>query len=263
MKIEIVIETFIFGRSKLLLNNKRLFEIRNNNNGTPMQIIAYRKQSDIDVKFLDRYDYIREHTTYSNFQRGQVKNPFDKTICNVGYIGDGEYLTGTARKHTVEYQNRTCMIRRCYDESLKERYSAYFRDCVVCDEWHNFQIFAKWYNDNIYQTGSERMHIDKDILIKGNKLYSPDTCLIVPQRINMLFLKKPNKYGLPNGVKKISNEKYESRYNGKYLGIFNSVEEAVMQHDIEKQNAVIKIANEYKGKIPNKVYIALINWKSN
>jgi hypothetical protein len=47
------------------------------------------------------------------------------------------------------------------------------------------------------------------------------------------------------------------------LGIFNSVEEAVMQHDIEKQNAVIKIANEYKGKIPNKVYIALINWKSN
>lgn len=58
MKIEIVIETFIFGRSKLLLNNKRLFEIRNNNNGTPMQIIAYRKQSDIDVKFLDGYDYI-------------------------------------------------------------------------------------------------------------------------------------------------------------------------------------------------------------
>ena len=124
MKIEIVIETFIFGRSKLLLNNKRLFEIRNNNNGTPMQIIAYRKQSDIDVKFLDGYDYIREHTTYNNFQRGQVKNPFDKTICNVGYIGDGEYLTGTARKHTVEYQNWTCMIRRCYDETLKERYSA-------------------------------------------------------------------------------------------------------------------------------------------
>ena len=68
-----------------------------------MQIIAYRKQSDIDVEFLDGHDYIREHTTYSNFQRGQVKNPFDKTICNVGYIGDGKYLTGTARKHTVEY----------------------------------------------------------------------------------------------------------------------------------------------------------------
>ena len=74
------------------MNNKRLFEIRNNNNGTPMQIIAYRKQSDIDVKFLDGYDYIREHTTYSNFQRGQVKNPFDKTICNVGYIGDTKML---------------------------------------------------------------------------------------------------------------------------------------------------------------------------
>lgn len=243
------------------MDNERLFEIRNNNNGTPMQIIAYRKQSDIDVQFLDGYDCIREHTTYSNFQRGQVKNPFDKTICNVGYIGDGEYLTGTARKHTVEYQNWTCMIRRCYDETLKERYSAYFRDCVVCDEWHNFQMFAKWYNDNIYQVGSERMHIDKDILIKGNKLYSPDTCLIVPQRINMLFLKKPNKYGLPNGIKPIANGRYSSQYCGKHIGNFDTLKQAVIAHDKEKQKAIIDIANEYREKIPSKLYNALMNWE--
>lgn len=78
------------------MKNKRLFEIRNNNNGTPMQIVGYRKQSDIDVRFLD---------AYSNFQRGEIRNPYDKTICDVGYIGVGVYQTGTAKKHIPEYQN--------------------------------------------------------------------------------------------------------------------------------------------------------------
>lgn len=243
------------------MNNERLFEIRRNNNGTPMQIIGYRKQSDIDVKFLDEFNYVRDHTTYSNFQRGEIKNPYDKTICNVGYIGVGVYQTGTAKKHTPEYQNWTCMIRRCYDLTLKERYSAYFGDCTVCDEWHNFQIFSKWYNDNIYQVGTERMHIDKDILIPGNRLYSPDTCLIVPQRINMLFLQKPNKYGLPNGIKPSSSGRYEAKYNGKYLGVFDSIEEATIAHDREKKNAIIKVANDYKGKIPEKLYDSLLAWE--
>lgn len=243
------------------MNNERLFEIRRNNNGTPMQIIGYRKQSDIDVKFLDEFNYVRDHTTYSNFQRGEIKNPYDKTICNVGYIGVGVYQTGTAKKHTPEYQNWTCMIRRCYDLMLKERYSSYFGDCTVCDEWHNFQIFSKWYNDNIYQVGTERMHIDKDILIPGNRLYSPDTCLIVPQRINMLFLQKPNKYVLPNGIKPSSSGRYEAKYNGKYLGVFDSIEKAAIAHDREKKNAIIKVANEYKGKIPEKLYDALLAWE--
>ena len=42
------------------MNNERFFEIRRNNNGTPMQIIGYRKQSDIDVKFLDATGYLKE-----------------------------------------------------------------------------------------------------------------------------------------------------------------------------------------------------------
>ena len=104
------------------------------------------------------------------------------------------------------------------------------------------------------------MHIDKDILYKNNKYYSPKTCLIVPQRINMLFMKKPNKYGLPNGLQPMANGRYSARYNGKHIGNFDSLEEAAIAHDKAKKKYVAEIANEYKGKIPDKVYQALINW---
>lgn len=243
--------------------SNRLGEMRLNNHGTMMKIIRYGSHEDIDIEFMDEFHYIKEKQSYTNFKVGSVKNPYDRTICGIGYIGVGEYKTGTNIKHTEEYQNWTCMIRRCYDEKLKERYSAYYGDCSVCEEWHNYQNFAKWWNENVYRVGTERMHLDKDILFGGNRIYSPDTCLISPQRINMMFMNKPNKYNLPNGIKPSSKGRYESKYNGKYLGVFDSIEDAVVAHDMAKTEALIQIANEYKDKIPNKLYEALINWKSN
>ena len=243
--------------------NGRLGETRLNKQGTMMKIVRYGNYDDIDIEFMDEFHYIKEHQLYANFKTGGVKNPYDRTICGVGYIGVGKYKTGTNTKHTEEYQNWTCMIRRCYDEKLKERYSAYYGDCFVCEEWHNFQNFAKWWNENIYRVGAERMHLDKDILFDGNRMYSPNTCVISPQRINMLFMKKPNKYNLPNGIKPSSKGRYESKYNGKYLGVFDSIEDAIVAHDMAKSEALIQIANEYKDKIPNNLYEALINWKPN
>lgn len=241
--------------------NERLGETRLNKQGTMMKIVRYGSKTDIDIEFLDDFHYIKEHQMYSNFKSGCVKNPYDKTICGVGYIGAGKYKTGTETKHTEEYQNWTCMIRRCYDERLKERYSAYYGDCAVCNEWHNFQTFSEWWNDNIYRVGTERMHLDKDILFNGNRIYSPDTCLIVPQRINMMFMKKPNKYNLPNGILPIANRKYSARYGGKHIGNFDDLESAVKAHDIEKKKALRELADKYKDKVPNKLYEALINWQ--
>lgn len=152
------------------------------------------------------------------------------------------------------------MIRRCYDLNKKELYSAYFGKCDVCEEWHNFQNFAKWYEDNFYQVGTERMHIDKDILFKDNRLYSPETCILVPQRINMLFMKKPNKAGLPTGIKKAGRGKYDAWYNEEFLGKYDALEDAVIAHDNKRKEAIKAVANEYKDVIPERLYVALINW---
>jgi hypothetical protein len=246
------------------MENEKLYEIRKNKMGTPMKIINYRSRNDIDIEFLDDFHYIKEHQTYSNFKNGSIKNPYDKTVCGVGYIGVGKYPVSINKKLTIEYQNWACMLRRCYDEKLKEKYSSYFGKCTVCEEWHNFQVFAKWYNENIYQVGTERMHIDKDILFENSKLYSPETCLIVPQRINMLFVeKRGNKSNLPTGINCMPSGKYSSCYNGKHLGIYNTIGLAAIAHDTEKKKNIIKVANEYKNVIPNKLYESLINWSSN
>jgi len=105
---------------------------------------------------------------------------------------------------TKEYVCWQHILERCYDYKQRERHPAYYHICKICDEWLNFQVFAEWYDNNFYEVPTlGRMHIDKDILYPGNKIYSPETCIFVPQRINMLFVNRPNKSGLPNGITKL------------------------------------------------------------
>ena len=220
-----------------------------------MQIVAYRSYDDIDVKFLDKDGYVFEHTTYNNFKTGQIKNPYDRCIFGIGYLGVGD----AQQKTQVGYCWRG-MLERCYCDRMKKIHPAYYGISTVCEEWLDFQVFARWYNENVYQVGTERMHLDKDILFKGNKVYSPETCLIVPQRINTLFIKKPNKYGLPTGIKPRANGKFEAQYNKKMLGVFNTVEEAELAHEEAKRKAIKEVAEEYRPVIPDKVYKALLAW---
>ena len=223
-----------------------------------MKIIAYRRYDDIDIEFLDEHHYIKEHQTYSNFKNGVIRNPYDRTAFGVGYAGVGEYLL-TDVKPTVPYKTWYQVMNRCYNKKQADKRPAYVGIATACPEWHDFQNFAKWYTENYYEVEG-RLHIDKDILVEGNKEYHPDKCLLTPQRINMLFLNKPNKYGLPNGVKPRANGRYEAKYNNEYLGIFNSVEEAELAHTEAKRKHIREVAEEYKNKIPTKVYDALMNW---
>lgn len=57
----------------------------------------------------------------------------------------------------------------------------------------------------------------------GNKVYAPDKCILVPQRINMLFVNQTNNRNLPNGIIKQSDG-YLAKYNNKELGIYETVE---------------------------------------
>ena len=134
-------------------------------------------------------------------------------------------------------------------------------DCTVDERWHNFQNFAEWYYDNYI----EGYHLDKDILFKGNKIYSPETCCFVPQEINKLFTKRQSKRGdYPIGV--ISNKKrfisiFTKEKKIFYLGSFATPEEAFIAYKTEKENRIKEIANKWKGLISDKVYQALINYQ--
>ena len=159
------------------------------------------------------------------------------------------------------------MLRRCYNERELNKQPTY-RGCSVCDEWHNFQNFAQWYTDNYYEIDGECMELDKDILHKGNKIYSPDNCVFVPQCINKLFIKCDKKRGLyPIGIN------YDKKYN-KYnvscnngigtrigLGTYNTIEEGFKVYKNYKENYIKQIADEYKNKIPNRLYNAMYKYE--
>jgi hypothetical protein len=129
-------------------------------------------------------------TWYNVFRKGELKELSKGKICGVGYLGEGEYKSRENGSKTRAYSMWYSMIRRCYsyrNETGKGESSYY--NCEVCEEWHNFQNFAKWFNENYYEVHGELMTLDKDILVHNNKIYSPQTCLIVPNSINCLFIK--------------------------------------------------------------------------
>lgn len=88
---------------------------------------------------------------------------------------------------TKSYSLWRSMIQRCYNQKSKNMHPTYEK-CTCSPDWLYFSNFKRWCYDNGYQ-GQVDLTLDKDILIKGNKLYSENTCCFIPQRINKLILK--------------------------------------------------------------------------
>ena len=140
--------------------------------------------------------------------------------------------------------------------------------CSVADVWFDYQELANfWHMDEYRKDG---WHLDKDILVKGNKVYSPDTCVFVPPRINGLFCKSLASRGdLPIGVGKSSEgslKPYTVRCKnaeGKatFLGTFHNPLEGFPIYKQFKESVIKDVANEYRSQISDKLYNALLNYK--
>ena len=238
-----------------------------NNFETLMKIVECKSATNIVVEFQDKYKE-KVQTTYQNFKKGKVRNPYDKIAYGVGYIGTGKYKASENRKATKAYSTWDNMLKRCYDPYYINKRPTYI-DCYVCEEWHNFQNFAEWFYENVYNCNNERMCLDKDILAKGNKIYSPETCCLVPERINTLFTKCDNARGeYPVGVhhNKASGKLlarcciYKGEKNKRvYLGSFspNKPFQAFYTYKVFKENYIKQVADEYKELIPQKLYEAM------
>ena len=254
--------------------NERLGETRKNKEslgGYDMKIIEYNGYKDIIVEFQDKHK-AKIHTTYQHFEKGDVKNPCYPSVYGVGYIGEGKYKVSVNGKMTKAYRYWNDMLKRCYDPYYLNKKPTY-RDCFICDEWLNFQNFAEWWEENIYNCNNERIVLDKDILVKGNKIYSPETCILVPERINSLFTKCDRKRGkYPIGTHKYIDKRYGKEYiiaqcntleKNEYLGCFplDKPFQAFYSYKIFKENYIKKVANEYKDLIPKKLYDALYRYE--
>lgn len=254
---------------------KRFGKIKNNNQGIPMKIVKYNNATDIDVEFQDEYRYRVCKTTWQCFENGKIRNPYLPSVYGVGITGS-KYPTWITEeeKHTKEYNIWRGMLCRCYDEKFKKKQPTY-EDIICCENWLLFENFYEWLhkqpNFDKWYNGYSDWDLDKDILIKGNKIYSPDTCVLIPSIINNLFTKRQNYRGdLPIGVcfyEKTNN--YAARCNNpllnKYItiGLYSTPEEAFQAYKKYKENLIKQIAQiEYdKGNITEKCYDAMMNYK--
>jgi len=241
----------------------RIGERNLNRYGTEMMVYSYRDSNNISVRFCDENSCVVD-TSYRHFKNGHVQNPFDKSVRGIGFIGLGPHQSFRDNKLTSVYLTWANMISRCYSTTAKECYPSYAK-CTVVLEWHNFQNFARWYEENFYQIQGEAMELDKDILVKGNKIYSPSTCCIVPKSINSLFSHMSKKKKLPIGISKKGKSKYtvqcRNRTNGNlYLGLFGGLDEAFIAYKTFKENLIKEVAEEHKSKIPVVLYDALIKY---
>ena len=232
-----------------------------NNFGSKMTIIEYRKALDVDVYFPE-YDWTFKHAIYSEFKKGKIKCPYESRYYGKGYLGEGKYKMSENRKHTDKYDIWYGMLMRCYDPKYQEKHPSY-KGCKVEDYLLNFQHMGEWIEENYYEVSGEQMCLDKDILCKGNKLYSRDTCIFVPQKINNLFVKSNKKRGKnPIGVTLRESGKYETfchNAHGKYiyLGSYLTKEQAFKVYKQYKEKVIKEVIDSYEGIIPEPHYSRL------
>lgn len=228
----------------------RVGETNVNKYGSKYKIIKYKNARDIIVEFDNGYI---KRSAYKEFKNGNIKSPFCKSVYGVGYIGIGEYKVSINSKSTDCYNCWSSMLGR-----VTGRDSPCYKGCVVCNEWLCYQNFAKWWHENYYNCG-EKLELDKDIKIANNKIYSPNTCLLVPHSINSLFCKSTKSRGkYPLGISKyknlylatVSNKRENKSVITKAFKDFDKAREFYIS---EKKKIINKVCNEYIDKVPKEV----------
>lgn len=239
-------------------------KIHTSNYGERFKIIEYNDFYNVKLQ----YDFgLIVTTNMVNIRNGCPPNPLRRSTCGVGYSGIGDFKVSENGVKTAAYLKWQAMLNRIYSKSTAEswvRAVKCYSDVSVCDDWLNFQNFAKWYYEESTRITSFDPQLDKDILSKGLNLYSPETCSLVPRKINMVcqigngvfFDKSRNKWQAK--LQKTSDEKCRVVH----LGRFENKQDAINAYCKAKDLYVIEIMQEFKNELNPMIISALENFNT-
>lgn len=235
----------------------------NTSEGYVVEVIEYHNSLDVVVRFEKG---LEKSVRADHLKAGAIKNPLHSSVCGVGCYGVGSYKTRIECKKTKCYMTWMNMLLRCYSVKMSETQPTY-KSCSVAEVWLNFQNFAEWYYQQPY-ANEPGFDLDKDLIILGNKEYSPETCSLVPHQINKLLIDHGSARGeWKQGVRYNKRDrKYESCVsmcdeNRKYLGRYSTPEEAYIVYKAAKKKFVREQAEKYKDVLHPMVYFNLKNWE--
>ena len=229
-----------------------------------INIESYKKDG-VVVAFYEPFCLVK--CNYVNLYSGRVSNPMLPKLYGKGFLGVGEYSTTVNKR---EYGLWSGILERCYSLEYKRKQPTY-KDATICKEWLNFQNFATWCNEqpffNAKDDKQRYYQLDKDILVRGNKIYSPETCCFVPNEVNkLLTLRGLARGDLPIGVcRQKGTGKFLSQCNyfgsRKHLGSFKTPQEAYVAYKIFKEYYIKEVAEKWKGKIDDRAYSSLLKYE--
>lgn len=194
------------------------------------------------------------------------KSSRSELIYGFGINDDERFCVDENGNYYPAYSAWMHMLKRCFDEKYQKTHPTYI-GCTVCQEWSSYKTFRIWFEDKArgYRDGYE---LEKDIKVHGNKIYSPETCLVVPRFINTLFTKANKIRGNTKiGVTRTKQGNYSARLakGGEqvYLGRFATEDEAFQAYKREKESYIKQVAEEYYREklISFKVYDALLKYE--
>ena len=227
------------------------------------KVLKYNDSGYVEIKFTNTgFEMVAQ---LGNTKNGNVKDPYSPSVCGVGILGT-KYPTKVNGVQTKEYTLWCNMLKRCYSDTIKKRRPTY-EDCEVSENFKSYEYFYEWCHKQV-GFGNEGFHLDKDLLIKGNRVYSESTCIFIPSEINSLLINCTASRGeYLIGVYWHKTKKafvaQVSRNKGKqeHLGLFNTEIEAFNAYKQAKEVFVKEQANNWKLQIDPRVYNALMNYQ--
>lgn len=220
------------------------------------EVIDYVGWNNVTVRFLQT-GYVTK-TGHQHIKSGVIKDYLYPSVYGVGFYGSSDAnTTGPAA-----FRWRSVM-QRCYDETQIE--PAYYEANVIT-HWYNFLVFESW---AVKQPGfdTKGWELDKDLLIKGNKLYCPEACVYLPKAINTALTKRHNHRGkYPIGVQPSKSGKRFEAWCGdgersRYLGVFGTPTEAFLCYKAKKEEMLKGLADKYKDQLDPRAYEALYKYQ--
>ena len=226
------------------------------------KIVKYNDNRNVEIQFLNTgYKMV---TTLGNIRNGKIKDPYLPSVYGIGVVG-GKYPSKVDGIQTKEYELWSGMLRRCYSDNSKKKHPTY-EGCEVSDKFKSYEYFYEWCHKQI-GFDNKGWQLDKDLLIKGNKVYNEDSCVFIPQEINLVLIKRTASRGKhligvywsktnKAFVAKVCKNKGEQEY----LGSFKTEIEAFNAYKQAKEAFVKEQANVWKSQIDIRAYEALMNY---
>jgi hypothetical protein len=251
-----------------------IFQSTSGNTYTVIENLADCKSK---IKFNDEFGYEVVADNYA-IRNGRLKNPYYRKLFGKGYFGVGPYKSklgpgSQGYPNTLEYTAWINMLSRCYYHTNKTKVqnNMVYKDVEVCPEWLNFQTFSEWFTEKYNLVKSKEPYIkialDKDILSGTSKIYSPETCSIIPSEISMSLI---GSSGVLIGKGKINcrltrNGKYSitlHNRDGTTRGVvgLNSKEDCLNVYMEHKRTVLKELAEKYKHVLEHRVYDRLIQF---